>query len=236
MWALATAVSAAGAGTVWAESDHAAGQSRLVPPRRDILGATPVTRPAAASEAQLEIRRPDQPAAGQAAQPVNGPLDSDRRVVNRQVSAGGIGRWGDFVPLLAVLALIAAAAWVVRKYMPARRLISGSGVMEIVARLPLSGRQSLVLVKLGGRLVLVGVTPERIGTVCIVDDPEQVAMLIGRAAGRGHEPAGAVFGGSLDRELGAFEEDPEAEVPLGAVGPVRGLIEKVRRLGQSRVA
>lgn len=188
-------------------------------------------------ESQHEIRRPagpeagaDQPASGSAAQ------TPDQRLVNRSGATGGVGRLVDFLPLLAVLALIAVAAWAVKRFMPARRLVTGAGVMEIVARLPVTGKQSLVLVKLGGRLILVGVSPERMNTVCMVDDPEQVALLIGRVASYARGGQQGEFDGSLEHESEVFDEREEEFSPIRVGGPVRGLLEKVRRLRQREVA
>ena len=72
-------------------------------------------------------------------------------------------------------------------------------------------------------------------TLCIVEDAQGSAELMTEVASRRAESSTQMFASSLDardRRL-SDEEDDSAEEPIG---PVRGLIEKVRRLKRSRVA
>lgn len=198
------------------------------------------TRIAAAPESTQEIRRSTDPAGGGTGRknidtPSPAGAGEDARPVGRQAAARGLWRVSDFMPLFIVLALVGAAAWVVKRYLPARRLVTGSGVMEVVARLPLSPKQSLVLVKMGQRMVLVGLSPERVNTVCLLDDPEQVAELAGRIASHSRDSAAREFRHSLDQQADRFDGGEDEDLPLQAAGGVRGLLEKVRRLSKSGV-
>jgi flagellar biosynthetic protein FliO len=135
----------------------------------------------------------------------------------------------DAWPLLTVLGLIAAAALVVRRFMPARRMLTGQGVLDVVARASLSGKQSLLLVKMGRRLVLLGVSPERINALAEVEEREEVALLLGEVASTGPDSMSRVFAGSMAKERGAFLPDPlDRESAAEASRHVRGLLEKVR--------
>lgn len=210
-------------------------------PHKDILDADAAIKSSAAAESNQEIRRPaDAAGGGMDKKPAAGPnAGDDTRVIGRQNPTKGFWQVGDFLPLAIVLALVLAAAWAVKRYLPARRLVTGSGVLEVVARLPLSPKQSLVLVKMGQRMVLVGVTPERVNTVCHVDDPEQVAELTGRIASQARGFGSHEFGQSLDEQADTFDSDDEGRGiethSLPAPGGVRGLLEKVRRLSRSGV-
>lgn len=155
--------------------------------------------------------------------------------IRRGKEVGGRSLLWDFLPLLAVLALIVVMGLVVKRFLPSRRLLAGSGVLEIVARTPLSSRQSLVLVKMGRRLVLLGVTAGQISTLCQVDDPEQVALLVGEIVSERPGSMTQGFARAFNEETrafsnGAVEQDPALE----AGGHVRGLLEKVRRLKRKR--
>jgi flagellar biosynthetic protein FliO len=213
-------------------------------PHKDILDADAASKNGATPESAQEIRRPAEAVGGgvERNSPAGAPAGAgdDARVVGRQNTAKGFWRISDFVPLFLVLALVLAAAWAVKRYLPARRLVTGSGVLEIVARLPLSPKQSLVLVKMGQRMVLVGLTPERVNTVCLVDDPEQVAELTGRIASHSRDSTAHEFGQSLDEQVDTFDGDENGrgveEHSLQAPGGVRGLLEKVRRLSKSGVS
>jgi flagellar biosynthetic protein FliO len=217
-------------------------------PHRDILdpdaapaGHTGGAKMAEVPESNREIRRPAESAGRSADQKVSATraasgTGEEGRPIGRQGAARGLWGASDFLPLAVVLALVALAAWVVKRYLPARRLVTGSGALEIMARLPLTPKQSLVLVKMGGRMVLVGVSPERVNTVCVVDDPEQVAELVGRIASQSRDSSARAFRQSLDHQVDTFDEGTEEELPLQAGGGVRGLLEKVRRLSKAGVS
>ena len=162
----------------------------------------------------------------------------------------------DLWPLLVVLVVIGGAAMFVKKYMPKNRSIfGGSDVLRIVARTPIGTKQQLVLVKLGRRLVLLGVTPERINALNTVDDPNQVAMLMGEAASVQPTSMTQTFAAAMNRESAVFNEnqgstvfdelidDEDDAIDLHSddthsddthghdtPGDVRGLLSKVRQL------
>ena len=78
--------------------------------------------------------------------------------------------------LAVVLALVAGAYWVVRRWMPSARTVD-AGVMKLVGRTGLTPKQSLALVQVGRRYVVVGVSPDRLDSLCEICDPEEVAEL-----------------------------------------------------------
>lgn len=184
--------------------------------------ATSETRPAAAEQTR-EIRRPERPER-------SARTTSEQQVVSpRGTGSRGWQLW-DFVPLLAVLALIAGAAIVVKRFMPARRLLGG-GVMQVLARTPLTGRQQLVLVRLGRRVLLLGVSPDRMCTLSVFDDPQEVAMLLGEVESGRPGSSTHEFRQSFVEEAGAYgQEEPAEPLDVAASGHVRGLLEKVRSL------
>ncbi|UCD28310.1 MAG: flagellar biosynthetic protein FliO [Planctomycetota bacterium] len=153
----------------------------------------------------------------------------------RQARQFGMWSLGDFIPLLAVLALIVSAAWVVKKFMPARRLFAGSGALNVVARTPLTAKQTLVLVKMGRKLLLLGISPDRVTTLSVVDDPDEVAMLLGQVASDRTDSMTRTFAESFAAEAEAYKREPVVKDPAAiAGGQVRGLLEKVRRLAGPR--
>ena len=107
--------------------------------------------------------------------------------------------------------------------------------MEVVARTTVSPKQTLVLVKLGRRLVLVGVSPDRMDTMATVDDPDQVALLMGEIESQRPESAAQAFVSSFGEQRRAYADPSMTEDPEAAVGgQVRGLLTKVRRLARRR--
>ena len=104
-----------------------------------------------------------------------------------------------------VIILIFLTRWVLRRMGP-RRLAGGSGVMQVLASAPLSGRGQMILVKLGTRLVLVGIIGQTITALTEITDPAEAAAVaaaaeqqgtdslknIFRTQGRQHSPLGQV--------------------------------------------
>jgi len=157
----------------------------------------------------------------------------NQRCVDRSREGFAEGSFWNALPLLAVLALIGAIALVVKRFMPTRRFLTGAGVLEIVARMPLSGKQSLVLVKMGRRLVLLGVSSDRVNSLDVVDDPDQVSVLIGEAARHKPDAVSSEFASAFTKEVHAYAEEPIGhEVTSSARGHVQGLLKKVRQLTQ----
>lgn len=201
---------------------------------------------------------PDGPEAdAPAGDPAVTATDSAEKVVRREPPSGaastfdpaatgevlrretGMRSWPiwEAVPLLAVLGLIGVAAYFVKRHLPARNMLMGGQVLQVVARLPVSSKQSLVLVKMGRRLILTGVSGEQISTLCVVDDPDQVATLTAEAASGQPDSIAGAFSDAYQEaahayaEEGTLDDDHERET-AGAVdgGQVQGLLKKVRQL------
>lgn len=150
-----------------------------------VLAAVPAgsgdTRPAGGSSS-----RPARPAAETRAV---GHLDRDA-VERRPLSADGGGSWlsglgRTLVALLIVVALIFGVRLVLRRLARGGRSRALPGAVEVVAKMSLSARQQLVLVRLGRRLVLVGTGPEGMTTLSEVTDADEVSALLGEAGGAG---------------------------------------------------
>jgi flagellar biogenesis protein FliO len=123
-------------------------------------------------------------------------------------SAGGTG-WRTAAALGGVVGLILLLAW------GYRAVANGSGrwplafrnrhpaLIEVISRVALSPRQSLCLVRIGPRLVLLGVTPDAVRTLDIVQDADLAAQLAGQVAQRRPDSHSAEFARCLEREAGA---------------------------------
>lgn len=161
--------------------------------------------------------------------------NSTRHQIAQDKKEAGLLSLRDALPLLVVLALILAAAWVVKRFMPAQKLFTASGALQVIARTPLTAKQTLVLVKMGRQLLLLGVSTDRITTLSVVDDPDQAAAIVGQAAGGQPDSMTRSFAESLAGEAEAYRHESDIEDPaVTAGGQVRSLLEKVRRLSGSR--
>lgn len=145
--------------------------------------------------------------------------------------------------LVIVLAVIGGVAYLVRRLVPSVRTFSG-GAIEILGRQHLSPKQSLALVRVGQRMLLVGISAERLTTLCQIDQPEEVAELLVQAPNR-RPPRGqgrtAQFDELLSDLAGDFAEPDRglSETVPGrserldhARGRVQGLLSRLRALQQ----
>ena len=81
--------------------------------------------------------------------------------------------------LAIVLGLFFFVVWLSRRAFPKATAPLSTEVLEIVGRSPLAARHQLQLIRLGRRLLLVSVTPERAETLTELTDPDEVNHLVG---------------------------------------------------------
>ena len=85
-------------------------------------------------------------------------------------SPAGVASLGQVTLSLAlVLALIFAAAWVVRKSRAFGK--PGSGSLDVIANLPLGQKERAVLIRVGTTQILLGVAPGRVSTLHVLTTP-----------------------------------------------------------------
>jgi flagellar biogenesis protein FliO len=106
--------------------------------------------------------------------------------------------------LAAVLMLILLLAWGYRQVAAGglRWTARGRhpGLIEVLGRTALSPRHSLCLVRVGPRLILLGVTPTSVSALDTVQNPELTAQLAGEAARRRPESHSAAFAACLESQ------------------------------------
>jgi len=174
------------------------------------------------SEDKPIVRREDQASAAMPGR--------DGRTITRREGASRPGLLRDLWPLLAVLALIAAMVFLLKKFMPARRLMAGSQVLQIVAQTHVTAKHQLMLVKLGRSLVLLGVSADRMCTLRTIDDPEQVALILGQVASAQPHSMTRDEIESMQEEAVAYADVPEDDPAAETHGQLHGLLKKVRKL------
>jgi len=81
--------------------------------------------------------------------------------------------------LAIVVGLFLLVAWCLRRGMPKQAPLLPSGILEVLGRAPLVGRQQVHLVRLGNKLLLLAITPGGIETLTEVTDPVEIDRLAG---------------------------------------------------------
>lgn len=90
--------------------------------------------------------------------------------------------------LALVLTAFLAVMWLAKRGSGGGNLVLPDGVLEVLGRAPLAGRQQLQLIRLGPKLVLLCVSPTGTETLAEITEPEQVESLMAqcRRASRSH--------------------------------------------------
>lgn len=118
--------------------------------------------------------------------------------------------------LVAVLGLFIAAAWVVRRAMPKNSQRLPHEVVEVLGYVPLAPRQQARLVRLGNKLLLVGITASGAETLGEVSDAAEVERLLALCPSNTSKPVGNAARGS------------RASAARGHAAALRDLVQQVR--------
>lgn len=141
--------------------------------------------------------------------------------VASRVSRGspGLFRASDVLWPLALLGILVALSVIVKRL--SRRggaTAAGNPVIEVLARTALSPRQNLCLVRLGRRVVLLGVGGDQARTLVEINDPVEAAELIGAAAQARPGSISSQFSEFLRSAAAGFRETPPHEANRTADG------------------
>ncbi|HEY3225586.1 MAG TPA: flagellar biosynthetic protein FliO [Planctomycetota bacterium] len=161
--------------------------------------------PRPGGERLLESKKSDSPIIGQ-----NAP---------REPGLGGV-----FGATFLVLAILAGAFLLLRRFLGKSRLFAGGAAMRILARRPLAPRQEIVLVEIGSRVIVVGATREALTRLGEITAAEELARLRSRC-GLSREEIAA------DAAPSSKISDPEA-APTEAPAPAgyQGVLEELSRI------
>jgi len=172
-----------------------------------------------------------------------GGRSSNDNVINRTDDnrSGRSFEWlSGFWPLFVVVAVIILMFWLARKYLPGVRRLGGSRTIKLLARTHLSPRQSIALVRVGRRLLVVGQSADRLSALDSISDPQEVSELLGQCESDGASGAVENFKKTfkqIDEDFSAAEEqgaDCETQELSRIRGEVESLSKKVRGLADLR--
>jgi flagellar protein FliO/FliZ len=94
--------------------------------------------------------------------------------------------------LLVVIAAIVACGWLYRRTQGLRGG-PGGGVFRVVASQPLGPRERIVVVEIGGKQLVLGLTASQVSTLHVFDEP----VVARTPGGQGNERGGAGFAARL---------------------------------------
>lgn len=215
--------------------------------------AVPTSQPAApASSADLlgqsddEIwfsADPNADVATRGDQPLERDNPQDSQAITTRGETPGSGWLRTAGALAAVVGLILLLMWGYRKVNGTALGTLGRArrahLLEVVARTPLSPKQSVCLVRVGPRLVVVGASGDRLTALDVITDGTTVAQLLGESAAARPDSRTAEFERLLAAEHAEFADDDderdlrrslnEPQQPLSAAREaLTGAIARVR--------
>lgn len=129
----------------------------------------------------------------------------------RKTSSAGSGWWTTMGSLVAVIALIVLVAKLVRRHSPAATRALPAEAFRVLGRRSLDFRNAVHLVRLGSRLLVLGVSPEGMRTLAEITDPVEVDYLAGLCTRSEPAATGAGFSRMLERFGGGDEPAVEAD-------------------------
>lgn len=161
-------------------------------------------------------------------------------LVAGKAEQGGQSMIRTLAALAGVVGLIVLLAWGYRAAAGGRlsllRKLRRPGLIEVVSRTSLSARQSLCLVRIGPRLVLIGQSPDQLRALDVIDNADLAATLLGEAARERAGSSQAEFRDCLEREAKGYEiETPELDERISPeglriAGVRQGLRDTIQRI------
>lgn len=144
--------------------------------------------------------------------------------------------------LAGVVGLIVFLAWGYRAMTGGHVSLLGKvkrpGLIEVISKTSLSARQTLCLVRIGPRLVLIGQTHDSLRALDVIDDPDLVAQLAGEAARKRPDSSQKEFQACLERQARGYQDPaehldedimPDGRRIAGVQQRVTETIQRVRR-------
>ena len=127
--------------------------------------------------------QPKEPTTQELGSPRPGELENKQVSTGSDDDNGAPDNWLQTLAALGiVIALIFLTRWVLRRISGVRRLGEAGNVLQVLATVSLSPRQQMFLVRMGGRVVLLGSGPGGLARLAEVTDPDEVAQLLETAS------------------------------------------------------
>lgn len=122
--------------------------------------------------------------------------------------------------LAVVLGLFCMAAWLMRRTAPRGHTALPHDVFEVLGRASIAKGRQVQLLRCGGRLLLVSVTPEGAETLTEIDDPDEVARLAALCKAAQPGSATAAFRQALQQFAGhPVQREPAGGTDVRVVRP-----------------
>jgi flagellar protein FliO/FliZ len=196
-------------GLLWLTAGASA-QELLAPPTRSEIRAFPFRQASATEELPLA-------AAGNSLKLAPRRAEKKAHAPSRKAAATPTSTISTVVSSLAiVLGLLLAIVWCSRRFAPAGAAPLPKEAVELLGRAPLAGRQTMQLIRVGNRLLLVALSAGDAKTLTEITDPIEVEHLAGLCRRGRTDSASASFGRVLSQLASEPVEQSPRSRPRGA--------------------
>jgi flagellar biogenesis protein FliO len=98
-----------------------------------------------------------------------------------------------------VISLIFLLRWVARRFFGVAPVVGGTRAVQVVSRSLIAPRQSVMLLRVGRRLLVVADNGSQLSSLSEIADPDEVAALVGQVQSEKIDIAGRTFGAFIGR-------------------------------------
>jgi flagellar biosynthetic protein FliO len=138
-------------------------------------------------------------------------LDIRKDLPKKNADIKKTSTWWVFMSLSLVLALIAGTAYLLRRFLPGSQRVGRSSAIEILSRSVINPKQSLCLVRLGNKLLLVGLSPNHMSCLANIDEPEEIAQISGLLEKDSIHSISNTFGRLFHKESQGYDIDVDVD-------------------------
>lgn len=137
---------------------------------------------------------------------------ADGKTTPMSTTGGGIARV--ILSLGIVLGLIAAAVWAFRRFAPRTASVFASENLKVIARTHVGPKQAIYMVRVPGKLIVVGATQESITALSEITDPVDIERTLGAFEASSSGGASAAFGNILAGVTGRKKPESDSDAQL----------------------
>ncbi|NLF30706.1 MAG: flagellar biosynthetic protein FliO [Planctomycetes bacterium] len=157
----------------------------------------------------------------------------EEQAVGRTGAANDAGTlWQTLAALALVVVLIFLARRLLGRFAGGRMGNRAPGVVEVLSRTPVGSRQSVMLLRVGPRVLIVGAGGETMTTLAEIDDPQQVSQLLGAVEQARAGSLTNAFAGVLNRQRIDWPAGEEEDMGAAArqVSPLSGAVDQMKTM------
>ncbi len=229
-----------------------AGAGRAEPPYAETSVQTPASRPvgqALSSTSNVESISRDASAENRAVRRSGTSRGSAGRDGGGEIRSAG--SWWIWLQTLGILGVVLVAMGLVFKWLRKAGFGTSFGgstaAVQVLSRGYLTNKHQMVLVRFGGRILLVGVGPQNLQLLSEVNDPAEAAQILARLEGSKAGSASQDFQQTIDAAVQQYERTgslppvmPEpsvtAEPEIGTLRKdLRSLLARMQSIGRKPV-